>query len=109
MTSQQSLDFDVCASRHRGNELSQLAHARVAPHASALRGSIYDWLLSHGPATCEEIANALGLRYTTVSARASELKARGRIIATDQRRATETGCSAAVLKAVTKGETTGGL
>jgi len=90
---------DVCASRHRGNPESEAANERVAPSKADLRWKIMLWFYEHGPATCEQASRALGLRYTTASARLSELKADGFLEITGKRALTSGGSQAALLRA----------
>ena len=93
---------DVCARRHGGSRESQEAHGRAEPLADALRELIVRNLGSEG-LTCEEVAGRMQLRYTTASARMSELKREGRIVpamvaGTALRRRTSSGCWAQVYR-----------
>lgn len=67
---------DICKNRHRGNENSQLAFKLIAPKRSSLKKQILEFIRSTEDigATSEEISYALGIRYTSVSARISEIK-----------------------------------
>jgi predicted transcriptional regulator len=94
---------DICENRHGGNEFSQAAKQVVEKHESSLRLRIIHHLFANGPATCEATANALGMRMSTASARFSELKARGRIVATGGQQQTTSGCWAAVYDIVRPG------
>ena len=105
---------DVCLSRHKGNAESLAANARVAPAKALLRDLIYQWFLFRGSAgaTCEEAAREMGIRYSCMSARLSELKADRWIVPVTKdgesvRRKTTSGSSAAVLRAQTAQERTG--
>lgn len=74
--------MDITSNRHRGNRESIAANASIKLKDKAtLRGVVLDylWRIGKGGATTEEVANALGIRYTTASARMTELKAEGRI------------------------------
>lgn len=74
--------------------------------------TVYCWILEQGSvgATCEEVSNALRMRYTTASARISELKRDGWLVQQIRqgesgakwgvRRKTASGSYAAVLRAV---------
>jgi hypothetical protein len=97
---------DVCASRHLGSPESELANARVESSKAELRYRIVKWFFEHGPATCEEAHRGMEIRYSTMSARISELKADGLLAATGERRCTSGGSPAAVLKAVLRGAST---
>jgi predicted HTH transcriptional regulator len=89
---------DICGRRHRGSETSRQANERVAPHKNDLQAKIMEWFFKNGPATCEQAATALEMRYTTASARISELKAKGLLAFTGERRKTSGGSYAAVLR-----------
>jgi len=90
---------DICASRHGGSPESEDAYAAVKPRKEDLHEAILRELQRRGEsgATCEQLSRALGMRYTTTSARISELKRQGRVVSTGERRPTTTGCMAAVL------------
>ena len=88
--------LDICARKHRGSLTSAAAHAAVVPRKQALRAMILTFVKEQlFGATVEEIAEALRIRYTTASARVSELKRDGLLRIGGQRRTT-TGCMAAV-------------
>lgn len=93
---------DVCLRKHKGNAESVAANERVAPFKDRDRERIYRWFLekagSQG-ATSKEVTRCLGIPYTTVSGRLSELKAAKWLCETGQRRD-----GAAVLVAVTAEE-----
>jgi hypothetical protein len=97
---QLSLD-DICAWRHRGNPESVAANAQVEPTKEETRVRIYDFACARGDAgiTTDEISEAWGLPPNRVSPRITELKVDGRLVPTDRRRKTRTGCSARVLVA----------
>ena len=105
---------DVCLSRHKGNAESLAANARVAPTKALLRDSIYQWFVFRGNAgaTCEEASRTMQIRYTTMSARISELRADGWLVqivmnGEKMRRKTQGGSTAAVLRAQTAQERAG--
>jgi len=105
---------DICLSRHKGNSESLAANTRVAPAKALLRDQIYQWFLFRGSAgaTCEEASRAMQIRYTTMSARISELRADGWLVqivvnGEKMRRKTQGGSSAAVLRAQTAEERAG--
>ena len=92
---------DLCSRKHRGSPESEAAHAVVVPRKAELHALILGelaWLAEVGAGgTCEELSQALQMRYTTCSARCSELLKAGRIRKSGARRPTSTGCLAAVL------------
>jgi hypothetical protein len=94
---------DVCRSKHRGNPESEAANERVSPSKADLRYRILRFFFERGPsgATCEQASIALAIRYTTASAKISELKAEGLLAFTGERGTTSGGSSAALLRAVT--------
>lgn len=95
---------DVCRGRHGGSAESEAANRRVHRAKYELRSLLYHFVLHRGGtgATCEEASRELGMRYTTASARLSELKADGWLEPTGERRKTAGGSSAAVLRALTE-------
>jgi hypothetical protein len=95
---------DICAKRSAYNAFSEAAHARVVPGKADLRFHLMEWFFMHGPATCEDAAKALDMRYTTASARISELKMDGLLEFTGDRRKTSGGSFAAVLRVRRKRE-----
>jgi hypothetical protein len=89
--------LDVCARKHRGSKTSAEAHDKVVPRKQALRAMILTFVKEQlFGATVEEISEALRIRYTTASARVSELKRDGLLRISESRRQTATGCFAAV-------------
>ncbi len=89
-----STNYDICASRHQGNEFS--TEANPNPHQKSRdRLKIVLHIRANGPRTGEEIGNDLTMCYSTVSARMSELKRDGVIIKVG-RRPTATGATAGV-------------
>jgi len=94
---------DICSNRHRYDPNSFLANIRIHPHKLDLRQKIYCFLAEHGPRTCEEIANRLNMRYTTVSGRLSELKAMTWVTPNGVRK-TSGGSTAAVIRALSEEE-----
>jgi hypothetical protein len=108
---------DITIRRNRGNAESAAANERMRLRKPELRDQIYAWFLYQGAAgaTCFEASQATGIRYTTMSARISELKA-DRWLAPlldrdgrKMRRKTVSGDGAAVLRAVSKAERDGVL
>lgn len=92
---------DVCASRHKGAETSEAAHERGRGGHEATRLQILEYVRGRGQlgATCEEISEALELRYTTASARCSELLAAGDVVRIGATRPTSSGSPASVVVA----------
>jgi len=87
---------DICAHRSQGNAESAAAFQRT--NRSRDRERILECVRAAGQhgLTVEEIADRLGMRYTTASARCSELKRDG-LLRPAGRRATRTGSMAGVL------------
>jgi hypothetical protein len=92
---------DICRRKHHRNRESEAANESTAPSKEALRARVLEYLELRGPfgATCEQIAEELDLRYTTCSARLSELKKLNLAAPTQRRRATSSGCPARVIVA----------
>lgn len=88
---------DICSRKSGGNPESELAHEVVKAAKPELQRHILEYIAEVRGATCEEVSRALGMRYTTASARISELRKAGRLHSTGRRRPTTTGTSAAVL------------
>jgi hypothetical protein len=93
---------DITTRRHRHSPTSDAAFEAIKDHAPNLRERVWQFIHSRGKlgATTYEVSEALGMKYTTVSARMSELKRDGRIVETGQRRVTDSNCAAAVMEAV---------
>ena len=100
---------DICRVRHAGNPESELANVRVGPTKYECRTLIHEFFIMKGRAgaTCEQASRELGVRYTTASARISELKAERWLVPTGKRQKTTGGSSAAILRAQTKAERDG--
>jgi hypothetical protein len=99
-----SLLPDICSARHKFEPNSFLANVRIAGRKQSLRERIYASLIEHGPATCEQLALRLVIRYTTCSARISELKAMTWCVRSGQIRETTGGSDAAVIRHLTAEE-----
>lgn len=93
---QSTLNFeqDICANNHGGNPQSDAAHSITADSAPILRRQILE-RIKEIPSTCDEVEVALSLPHQTVSARISELKRDGFIVA-DGTRLTRTATKAAI-------------
>ena len=89
-----NLFTDITRNRHKGNAESRDAHKRIVHRKAGDQQKILDYLKTH-EATSKEIARDLGMGYTTVSARLSELKVMFLIEQTGERRE-----GAAVLRAL---------
>jgi hypothetical protein len=70
---------DICGRKHGGSPTSVAANRSVHPRKPKQRESVLAFIALSGRrgCTCEEVSIALGMRYTSVSARISELKALG--------------------------------
>ena len=90
---------DITAGRHRGAETSEQAYERIRDGKEAVRLQILDYLGKRGRlgGTCEEMKDALELRYTSCSARCSELLAAGRAVRLGATRPTSSRSPASVL------------
>lgn len=90
---------DICERRHRGNPESTAANERVSSHKADLRDRILAWFDARGArgATCEQASIAMSIRYSTMSARISELRAAGKLVPTGLRAPTSGGSSAALV------------
>lgn len=95
---------DVCSSRHKNDANSFLANLHLHKHKPSLRERIYRSLMEQGPATCEQLSLRLNIRYTTCSARLSELKAMTWVVRSGSIRETTGGSDAAVVRHVTAEE-----
>lgn len=97
---------DICRSRHGGSSESEAANARVHHAKYELRAMILHFfrIRASAGASCEEAARELGVRYTTASARISELKADGELIPTGERKRTSGGSTAAILRVTSRVE-----
>lgn len=76
MSSQPSLNFDICRNKHQGARNSERANDRVQSFKPTLRRKVFDYIASHDKdgATSHEIAAALGKPLHSISGRISELK-----------------------------------
>lgn len=91
------IEPDICRNYHKGNEESEQANLSTDKDRDRRR------ILRHleaKDATCDELEVALDMRHQTCSARLAELKKNGLVIVTGERRATRTGCKAAVVKLI---------
>jgi hypothetical protein len=98
---------DVTSGRHKGNAQSEAAHASVFPKKERMVDQLLRFIRMRGAqgATCEEICEICKwMRYTSVSARLSEMKRDGLIREDGRTRPTTGGDPAAVLVVVEKGE-----
>ena len=86
--------FDICASRHKGDECSAAANLKTNKQRDAAR--ILKYLDVYNGKTCDELEVALGMSHQTCSARCSDLARAGLIIRTGEKRPTRTGSPAAV-------------
>ena len=99
MSYTQSVPFDITRNHHKGNSESAAANRKIQKSKELARNYIYKLVDAHGywGATVDELAVELGVSPNAVSGRVSELKTQGRLLKTDRRRKTRSGCSAAVL------------
>ena len=98
---------DICYNRHRGNPESVRANLDNQLRRSEQAKQIWEFLIACGErgATCWEVEQATGLTHQTASARMSQFKADGHIVATQNRRPTVTGSQPASKSRLRTGET----
>lgn len=75
----------------RGSETSKSAAEEIGSHLGRLEQLVLDTITAHGPHTCDELEQRIGLSHQTTSARLRGLKLRDRIRATGERRPTRSG------------------
>src|SRR4029077_1402792 len=94
-------ESDICARRHRNAPTSVTADESIVHVKAILRQSVLDLIAARGEAglIVEEVSSRLNMRYTSASARVSELKATGAVVDTGRRRKTSSGRMAAVVVA----------
>ena len=92
---------DICKNYHYGNPFSIMANEKIIGRKGAMKRKIYDLINKSNGRTCDEIENMIAGKHQTVSARISELQRDGVIIAADKR-ATRSGCAAAVYVTIDK-------
>lgn len=98
-TSNVSNYVDVTQNNHGGNPESQEANIDVAPRKPRYRELIADWFRLNGPAIAEDVLAAFPKwRYSTVTARISELRRDRIIVQIGVRPTTYSGKDAALLK-----------
>jgi hypothetical protein len=88
---------DICARKSRGNLTSAAAFAFTPEEIRREQARRIYKLLRRETLTCEEVAHRLQMRYTTASARISELLADGFVEDSGRRRVTSSGAYARVL------------
>lgn len=82
------------------SETSRLAAESIEESAATLRGKIYQWLLTNGPATDEQIQDLLGMPGNTERPRRRELQSKGLVVDSGQRGLTSSGRQAVKWSAV---------
>lgn len=92
------VEKDICASRHGWSETSIEADQKVAKTKD--RELIYGYIDHAGRFghTLDELSIMLHRNPNSISGRLTELRIAGRIIISDERRVTRTGCRARVYK-----------
>lgn len=92
---------DITARKHGGNPESAAAHRKIAESKAESRNRVLAFAVSRGALgiTTDEVAEHFNVPPNAVSGRISELKVLGKLIPTDRRRPTRSGCSARVLVA----------
>jgi DNA-binding transcriptional ArsR family regulator len=90
---------DPCARKHGGSETSVAAHRTSAVHAESDRLEILQLLHDRSNGlTCDEYAELTNRPPNAVSGRFSELRDKGAIVDSGERRRTRALCSAKVWK-----------
>lgn len=74
MTTQTTIDFDVCEKRHGGNPESIAANKRNAPTKGDQRAAVLCACQRTNGVTCRELAEEWGVGMNQISGRFSELK-----------------------------------
>lgn len=98
-TSDVSSYVDITQNNHGGNPESQAANVDVAPRKPRYREIIADWFRLNGPAIAEDVLAAFPKwRYSTVTARISELRRDRIIVQIGVRPTAYSGKDAALLK-----------
>lgn len=93
---------DLCTSRHHGADTSvQAFQSTPEPVRQKQRTQVLEFIRKRGTegSTCEEAAFALGIAYTAVSGRCTELQRLELIHDSGDRRRTSHGCTARVYRA----------
>lgn len=95
----QGVPLDICGRRHKGNQESTEANKKVQPTKEQTRREVLAFIIGRGKqgATADEIAAAFECTHNHVAPRISELKLKGQVVPSGERRKTRSGCSAAVL------------
>lgn len=78
---------------------SRDAALAIAPRAPNIRQQVYDAFQHYGPMTADECAARLNISILTVRPRVSELRTKGLLFETGQRRPNASGVQAEVLSA----------
>ena len=76
---------------HRGIDTSIHAAESIKPKSNILRQTVIDALSDHGPLATHEICMVTDEQYANIQPRTSELKAKGKIEDTGNRRKTPSG------------------
>jgi hypothetical protein len=88
--------------RRNHQDTAVAAAHKIKPHTGTQRTLVYKTLLAVYPEglTDQEIIEITGIRQQSENPRRWELVKKGRVIPTEERRLTESGCKAIVWKAV---------
>jgi predicted ArsR family transcriptional regulator len=79
-------------------DTSEEAAESMVGSAAAIRARVFQFVVAHDGATCDEVEVALKLKHQTASARLWELEGRGLLVKTMERRLTRSGRSARVYR-----------
>jgi predicted HTH transcriptional regulator len=91
--------FDICRSRHQGNQFSEAANESISREKSKLCEQVYELIAQSHGLTCEDVEATLSLSHQTASARISELKKAGRVGVSGTRK-TKSGRNAGVYRVI---------
>jgi len=82
----------------KGSDTSEAAADSIHEHLGKLQAGVYQEIYRRGTwgRTCDEVEDRLHMRHQTASARIKELKDKGLIFDTGERRLTRSGSPAAV-------------
>lgn len=90
---------DITANKHKANPQSVAANIVAAKGKPTLRKQIFEFIGAHPNCIAEEVLTAFpSKRYSSVTARISELRASGEVCVTGTKKTKYSGSEAATLK-----------
>jgi len=102
MKNQWEYDFGGEPAHAKGSKTSREAAQSLTSIISDLTKTVYEFIVSSGGATCDEIEVGLEMRHQTASSRTWDLERKGYIEESDEKRLTRSGRRARVLVPVRK-------